>query len=140
MLSRPMPAARAIRNPLVACALAVLVGGCGDDPVAIEGRTLRLRLDEYRIMPQDVRVQEGRLRIVATNVGRLTHNVKIVRRDESDLEAPPVEVGGTRSMQPGESAAVTFGDLKSGEYRLACTIANHDDLGQYGTLLVEGRR
>jgi plastocyanin len=132
----------AIPRPLLPLVLAsaglLVLAGCGEDePVEIEGRTLRLRLDEYRILPQDVRVDAGRLRIVATNVGRLTHNVKIVRQDEDDLEAPVQEIGGTRSTQPGESAAVTFEQLEPGEYRLACTIANHDDLGQYGTLVVE---
>ena len=128
---------RLVLPMLVAFATALALSGCGeDDPVEIDGRTLRLRLDEYRIMPQDVRVEAGRLRIVATNVGRLTHNVKIVRQDEDDLEAPVAEIGGTRSTQPGESAAVTFEDLEPGDYRLACTIANHDDLGQYGTLVV----
>jgi plastocyanin len=134
-----MPAARLLAAVVLACALAVAAAGCGDDPVTIEGRTLRLRLDEYRIMPQDVRVHPGRLRIVATNVGRLTHNVKIVRQNPADLEAPPEEIGGTRSMQPGESASVTFEHLKPGKYRLACTIGNHDDLGQYGTLIVSGK-
>ena len=111
---------------------------CGEgEPVPVEGQTLRLKLDEYRIMPQDVRVRPGRLRIVATNVGRLTHNVKVVREDPDDSEAPPEEIGGTRSTQPGESAAVTIEDLEPGTYRLACTIANHDDLGQYGDLIVE---
>lgn len=109
----------------------------GEEPTRVEGRTLRLTLDEYRIMPQDVRVQAGRLRIVATNVGRLTHNVKIVREDPDDSEAPVEEIDGTRSTQPGESAAVTIEDLEPGTYRLACTIANHDDLGQYGELIVE---
>ena len=28
--------------------------------------------------------------------------------------------------------------LKPGKYRLTCTIANHDDLGQYGELKVVG--
>ena len=122
---------------LATCAGMLLLGGCGnDEPVEIDGSTLRLRLDEYRIIPQDVRVDAGRLRIVATNVGRLTHNVKIVRKDEDDLEAPVAEIGGTRSTQPGESAAVTFENLEPGEYRLACTIGNHDDLGQYGTVVV----
>src|SRR5829696_6010957 len=126
---------------LATCAAGLVLGGCGgDEPVEIDGRTLRLRLDEYRIMPQDVRVDPGRLRIVATNVGRLTHNVKIVRQDEDDLEAPVAEIGGTRSTQPGESAAVTFENLEPGEYRLACTIANHDDLGQYGALVVAKRK
>ena len=130
------------RRPITAllgvCALALTASGCGgQERVEVEGRTLRLRVDEYRITPQDVRVKAGRLRIVATNVGRLTHNVKIVRQDEADLEEAPEEIGGTRSTQPGESAAVTFEDLEPGRYRLACTIANHDDLGQYGSLVVE---
>ena len=128
---------RLVLPMLATCAGVLVLGGCGDDePVEIEGRTLRLRLDEYRIMPQDVTVTAGRLRIVATNVGRLTHNVKIVRQDSTDLEAPVEEVAGTRSTQPGESTSVTIEDVEPGEYRLACTIANHDDLGQYGTLVV----
>ena len=135
----PVPLTRAIRAIPVApaLALAALAGGCGGEPVEIEGRTLRLRLDEYGIAPQDVKVSPGRLRIVATNAGRLTHNVKIVRQDPEDSEAPPIEIDGTRTAQPGESVPVTIEDLEPGEYRLACTIANHDDLGQYGTLLVE---
>ena len=136
-MPRRMPSTRPFRTLAVALALVLPLGGCGTaDPVDIEGRTLRLRLDEFRISPQDVRVREGRLRIVATNVGRLTHNVKIVQQDEQDLEAPPVEIGGTRTAQPGESVPVTFERLPPGTYRLACTIANHDDLGQYGTLEV----
>ena len=128
---------RLVLPMLATCAGVLVLGGCGgDEPVEIEGRTLRLRLDESRIMPQDVRVDAGRLRIVATNIGRLTHNVKIVRQDEDDLEAPVDEIVGTRSTQPGESTSVTLENLRPGEDRLACTIANHDDLGQYGTLVV----
>jgi plastocyanin len=126
--------------PIVLVALLVVadVAACGDeDPVAVEGRTLRLRLDEFRIVPQNVRVKEGRLRIVATNIGRLTHNVEVVKQDEDDLEERPEEIDGTRTAQPNESAAVTIDDLPAGEYRLICSIANHDDLGQYGRLIVE---
>jgi len=120
----------------VLAAFSLLVG-CGKDPVRIDGRELRVRLDEFRLMPQDVRVREGRLRIVATNVGRLTHNLKVVKQDPADLEATPTEIGGTRTAQPGESVAVTFDNLPAGEYRVVCTIGNHDNLGQYGKLIVE---
>ncbi len=136
-MPRTVPFARAILAVLVALGLLLVASGCGSEPVEIEGNTLRLRLDEYRILPQDFRVERGRLRIVATNVGRLTHNVKIVQENPEDREAPPTEIGGTRTAQPGESVPVTFTDLEPGEYRLACTIANHDDLGQYGTLVVQ---
>jgi plastocyanin len=130
-------------RPLAALLVVVLaillpVASCGDEePVAISERTLRVRLDEYRVVPQNVRVHEGRLRIVATNVGRLTHNLKVVKQDEDDLEEQPVEIDGTRTAQPNESAAITFQHLAAGEYRMICSIANHDDLGQYGRLIVE---
>jgi plastocyanin len=135
-----MPRAMSLRAALLAAsalALAAPLAGCGeDDPVPVEGRTLRVELDEFRIVPEDVAVASGRLRIVATNVGRLTHNLKVVKEDEEDREAPPTELGGTGTAQPGETATFTFEDLKPGEYRIVCTITNHDDLGQYGELIV----
>jgi len=139
-----MPAAVDFK-PRIAVVLALLAAGvalpgCGDEePVEIEGRTLTVRLDEFRIVPQNTRVREGRLRIVATNVGRLTHNLVVVKQDEDDLEERPEEIAGTRTAQPNESSSVTFeeGDLPPGEYRMICSIANHDDLGQYGRLIVE---
>jgi plastocyanin len=82
-------------------------------------------------------VREGRLRIVATNVGRLTHNLRVVKQDEDDLEERPTEIDGTRTAQPNESESVTLAFLPAGEYRMICSIANHDDLGQYGKLIVE---
>ena len=133
---RGVPLARAIHAVPVAAAL-VLAAGCGAEPVGVEGRTLSIELDEYRLMPQDVRVKAGRLSIVATNTGRLTHNVRIVKEDPEDSEAPVTEIDGTRTAQPGESTRVTIENLRPGTYRLACTIANHDDLGQYGELVVE---
>jgi plastocyanin len=123
---------------LLAVLATLPVAACDDEePVAIEGRALQVRLDEYRIVPQNVRVREGRLRIVATNVGRLTHNLEVVKQDEEDLEERPIEIEGTRTAQPNESEAVTIEHLPAGEYRMICSIANHDDLGQYGRLIVE---
>ena len=135
-----MPRVMSVRSLLLATlavASAAALAGCGDDDhVRIEGRELRVELDEYRIVPEDVSVAPGRLRIVATNVGRLTHNLHVVKEDEEDREAPPTDLGGTGTAQPGETATFTFEDLEPGEYRIACTISNHDDLGQYGELIV----
>jgi plastocyanin len=127
---------RAAISALLAAALLALAG-CGDEPaVDVEGRELRVELDEFRVIPQNSRVMAGRMRIVATNVGRLPHNLKVVREDEEDREAPPTEIGGTGTAQPGETATFTFENLEAGEYRVVCTITNHDDLGQYGDLIV----
>ena len=38
-------------------------------------------------------------------------------------------------MHPGERVETEF-TIRPGTYRLVCTIANHDDLGQIGTLIV----
>ena len=136
-MPRPMPL-RAALLAVPAALLAVVLGGCGDeDPVRVDGRELRVELDEFRVTPQNSIVSSGRLRIVATNVGRLPHNLKVVREDEEDREAPPTELGGTGTAQPGETATFTFEKLDPGEYRVVCTITNHDDLGQYGDLIVE---
>ena len=105
--------------------------------MSVDGRTLRVELDEFRILPQNNRVGPGRLRIVAVNIGQVPHNAKVVRLDEEDREAPPTEIGGTGTAQPGETATFTFEDIKPGEYRMVCTITNHDDLGQYGDLIVD---
>jgi plastocyanin len=137
-MPRPMDFKYVIPIVLIALFVVADVAACGDEePVTVEGRTLQVRLDEYRIVPQNVRVREGRLRIVATNIGRLTHNVEVVKQDEDDLEERPTEIAGTRTAQPAETTSVTIENLPAGEYRLICSIANHDDLGQYGRLIVE---
>jgi len=133
-MAPPMP----VRAALIAAAVALFATSCGDEaPVRSDGRTLRVKLDEFRVLPQNSEVAPGRLRIVATNIGRVPHNLKVVRIDEEDREAPPIEIGGTGTAQPGETATFTFHALEPGEYRVVCTITNHDDLGQYGKLVVD---
>ena len=45
----------------------------------------------------------------------------------------------TPTAHPGEVVRTSV-TLKPGKYRLVCTIANHDNLGQYGELKVEPPR
>jgi plastocyanin len=131
----PLPVALAL---LLVPVLAALAGCGGDEPVVLEGRTLRVALDEYRLVPQDVEMTAGRVRLEAVNRGRLTHNLRVVQQDPENAEAPPEEIGGTRTAQPGELATAAVEDLPAGRYRIVCTIANHDDLGMRGELtLVE---
>jgi uncharacterized cupredoxin-like copper-binding protein len=111
-------------------------GGNSSDVRAADG-VLRVRLDEYRLAPQDIVVPAGRVRLRATNVGRLTHNLQIETFDP-DSGTEPVVYGRTDTLHPGESGAERAPIvLRAGRYRLTCTIANHDDLGQYGELTVE---
>ncbi len=132
------------RHLTAACLAASLIAlsGCGGAETERTDRPiLRLTLDEYRIVPQDIvaRPPRGRLKIVVRNTGRLTHNLAI-QIPAADVDEKPEPVPGARveSMQPGEAAQPIKVSLPPGEYRLVCTIANHDDLGQYGKLVVEG--
>jgi uncharacterized cupredoxin-like copper-binding protein len=132
-----------IRHPMrsvcAAFLAAVAVSGCnGDDPVTLPGSTVRLTLDEYSILPREVRVLGPRVHIVARDTGILTHNVKVFSTTETDREDKPIELGGTSTAHPGETVQTTL-RLEPGVYRLACSIANHDDLGAHAKLVVAGR-
>ena len=127
--------------------VAALLSACGGGdptPVLDRDQTLHVTLDEYRIEPQAIEVKATafpvHLHIVARNKGRLTHNLKIEQVSDSaeqGTDVQPTIYGGTdRTAQPGETVS---GDvtLWPGTYRMTCTIANHDNLGQYGKLVVK---
>ncbi len=122
----------------LAALAAVPLSGCGSDApyVPASGRAVSLRLDEYRVLPQRVTVPAGRVRIIARNVGRLTHNIAVVQFDRPLGEDEEKQYARTPTAHPGEVVRTSV-TLKPGKYRLVCTIANHDNLGQYGELKVE---
>ncbi len=138
-MGRVSPSApRAILALLGAAALLTGCGGGSPDPVTDQDATLRLRLDEYRIRPAAIKVRSGRIRILARNEGRLTHNVKV--EEATDEEgATPIVYASTKTMQPGERAPGVTVTLFPGRYRLVCTIGNHENLGQYAELVVTQR-
>jgi hypothetical protein len=119
--------------------LLALPGCGGEDTVHASNGTIRLRLEEYRMVPQRIQVEGPRVTIVAHDAGILTHNIKIFSTTKTDPEGKPVQIGpGTPTAHPGETVSRTE-TLAPGTYRLACSIANHDDLGLHGTLIVSGR-
>jgi hypothetical protein len=116
-----------------------LLAGCGSTKEVVStDSTVRIRVDEYRLRPQKVRVMGPRVKIVLKDSGRLTHNLKVFSTTEVDVEDNPILLGGTNTAHPGETVTGVV-RLKPGRYRLACTIANHDDLGEHGILIVSGR-
>jgi uncharacterized cupredoxin-like copper-binding protein len=82
-------------------------------------------------------VRSGRVELVARNVGRLTHNLR-VEVPPGDPEEQTEPLATTPTAQPGETVRVTV-SLKPGTYRMRCSLANHDDLGMYGTVLARRR-
>jgi uncharacterized cupredoxin-like copper-binding protein len=129
------------RLPALLLAGALCLTACGDGPTYARENdgVLRVTLDEYRIRPENFEVPAGRVRLVARNAGRLTHNLAVEEWTRKEGEEPRL-YGRTDTLHPGqtghEQEPIT---LKPGKYRLTCTIANHDDLGQYGELKVAAR-
>jgi uncharacterized cupredoxin-like copper-binding protein len=117
---------------------ALTLAGCGDGQsyASAEGGVVRVTLDEYRIRPENIEVRAGTVHLEATNTGRLTHNLAIESFEHEEGEQPTL-YGRTDTLHPGQSGTEQHPIfLRPGKYRLTCTIANHDDLGQYGELKV----
>jgi len=127
------------RVTLLLVALAALpVGGCGADVAYTRApdHRVEVRLDEYRVLPEHLQVRAGRVTLVAHNEGRLTHNLAVVQLERPLGDEEEKGYGEpTKTLFPGETGQTTVA-LEPGKYRLVCTIANHDNLGQYGELKV----
>jgi len=147
-MAGPMPAlqAQTATRPAVAraavlggvAALGGLLGasGCGRAPeVRVGGSKVVVSLEEYRIVPSVIRVRAGRLKIVARNVGVLAHNLR-VQSLRPDPAGNPVPVAATPTAHPGQAVEIKV-TLAPGRYRLLCSLGNHADLGQRGTLIVD---
>jgi plastocyanin len=127
-----MPSARqrnVARSVAAAGLVLVALAGCGGSESttrAGDGR-VRIVLDDFSIAPQRVRVPAGETSFQIVNRGRIGHNFHVVGRN-----GEPVEV---TTLFPGErkSAAAT---VRRGNYRMVCTVSNHEELGMYGTLVV----
>jgi plastocyanin len=120
-----MPLVRTIAALLAAAAAA----GCGGPGPTVEatGRRVEIELDDFLIRPQNVRAGEGGLTFAVTNAGRLGHNFRL--RGEG---GEPVEI---TTLLPGESATASA-TLEPGSYKMVCTVANHEQLGMTGRLVV----
>jgi plastocyanin len=113
----------------MALLLVGMAAGCRDEPRparADDGR-IAVTLDDFLIRPQAVRAEAGRITITAVNRGRIGHNVH-VREGRRDL----LEVD---TLLPGGRGTGTA-EIPRGDYKLLCTVGNHEELGMYGTLTV----
>jgi hypothetical protein len=128
----PSCAARALA--VASLALAALAG-CGAGPTAhVPGHTLRLTLEEYRILPQAASVPAGRLELVACNRGALPHNVALQRGTLDSTERTTLTAIPT--LLPGRCGSTPTKPLAPGRYLLASTIGNQAVLGVAATLVV----
>lgn len=112
---------------LIALAMLMVLGGCGQTSLTGNDRTLFIALTDYRVTPHNVRVSSGPLTIMVHNYGRLTDNLAV------SLAGHPSAT--TRPIAPGQSAELTL-TVEPGTYLMASTILSDQALGEYGTLNV----
>jgi len=106
-----------------------LLAGCGSAPRTVRAHDGRqsFTLDDFFISPQRVRVSPGRVTFTATNRGRTTHTLRV-----SDGVHDLLSITTLHPGQTGRASAT----LERGTYKLYCAIANHEQLGMSGTLVV----
>jgi plastocyanin len=116
---------------LIALALSVLaLTACGSSQPTVRERTgsFAVTLDDYLMRPQSIRVAgSDKLTATITNHGRLGHTFRIRGANHNVLSFTTIE--------PGETKSRSF-RLAKGTYRMYCVLANHEELGMYGTLVV----
>jgi plastocyanin len=110
-------------------AAALLAAGCGDRSTQVAARdgAVTLVQTDFRFTPQAVRARPGPLEVRLVNRGRLPHNLRVQRGGRDWI--------AVAALQPGERASVRA-RLPAGDYKILCTLANHAELGMYGTLTV----
>lgn len=111
--------------------LALTVAGCGSpDAVAVDGQEpVGIALSEFRIVPQDVRVEAGRRTFEVRNEGTMVHRFAL--RSEDGAEG--IVTG--RPLRPGESETIAV-ELEPGTYLMRCAQERHNTLGEHGTVTV----
>jgi hypothetical protein len=119
----PAMAARLLAPLVLAAALA----GCGQTSATIHTRMLRLRVTEYVITPESVRMPAGEVRIQASDDGVLVHEIAIANGDGHI-------VAQTGAIFPGHTVTTAPFALAAGRYRLYDPGANYADLGAYGSV------
>jgi plastocyanin len=116
---------------LIALALSVLtLAACGGSQPTVRERTssFSVTLDDYLIRPQNIRVPaSGKVTATVTNRGRLGHTFRIRSKNHNVLSIQTIEPGETK---------VRTRRLAKGTYTMYCVLANHEELGMYGTLVV----
>lgn len=99
-------------------------GPGSDDAYTVEGT-------EWQLTPTNLTVAAGEnVTVVYENVGEAAHNWAL----DLDGDGEPDHI--TETIQPGETATVSFTVDEPGEYAYFCEVPGHRDAGMEGTLTV----
>ena len=121
----------------VVAALAVSIAALGS-PQIQRAATVNVRLKEFKVLPTPKSVRAGRVTFVARNVGKIEHELVVIRTNRKPGSLPVSggkasergSVGEVADLAPGETGRVTL-RLRPGKYVLICNVRGHYQAGQY---------
>ena len=97
-----------------------------DEDVAGETKTINIEAESYSFNPKEIRLKKGESIQIVMTAKDMMHDFNI---DEFDVKLPVTAAGETNS--------VTFIADTIGEFEYYCSVGQHRQLGQVGTLVVE---
>lgn len=89
-------------------------------------RTINLEAGSFYYSPKEIRVKKGETVKIVMTAADMMHDFNI---DELDVKMPIVRSGNTGTVE--------FTPTEEGEFEFYCSVGNHRQQGQTGTLLVE---
>jgi plastocyanin len=95
-----------------------------------EANRLGVKASEFYFVLSRPKVKAGSLPVELNNQGEDPHNLNILREGE---EGEPLQIPETDS----EQRRVASFDLSAGNYRLWCSLPEHEEAGMVATLVVE---
>lgn len=82
---------------------------------------------EFKFTPSEITVKKGeKIKLTFKNTGTFAHDFVI-----ADLNL------ATKRIQPGEEETVEFTPDKIGEFKIICSVGNHEEQGMTGVLIVK---
>ena len=142
--------ARRVRAGALAAAAALGVlagaGGAGAAPArdaTASAARIKVVLTEWKLVPSVVRVSPGRTTFVVRNMGKIPHELVIVRTGRHHHALPMAGsqaseaglMGEIEEFLPGQTRRLIV-KLAPGKYVLLCNLPGHYMAGQYASLRV----
>jgi plastocyanin len=134
--------------------LALVAGGCGGGSSSksgsassakkVKGKSVRVKMTEFKFQPAALKATPGRLKITAKNTGKTPHELVLLRTSKKPGSlkvrkgrvSESTSIGKIAEQRPGQSGSHTF-RLKKGTYVYVCNIPGHYKAGMYGSLVVK---
>lgn len=123
-------------TPLVVAGLAAAAAGI---PVALGASAktvVPVKLKEFKVLPAKTSVKAGVVSFSAKNVGKLAHELEVVKTNLSASKLPVKNsrvtlkpLGKVGPFKPGSGKTLTL-TLKPGKYVLLCNVPGHYLAGQ----------